>query len=560
MLITFQFPIFDKRYLHEGIKMLDNPRWDVNGGSEHVRYIGSILDKNDEYNGPWENEKKIANARSVFSFCGNGKNHYSPEQTLSTRILYRNAQSDGKCLVYFQIGFYNSIDIEPVLVQDIRERLIQFLNLMVKIRIGKKLTPFIPLSTAAEYLKEAYNTSTLDKNQTLPDKILKGELEADKPLIVVEYDSKNIEIAEGEMQQIKNKSLADAGLLLHFDSIQQNNHKIKTWFVGNAREQVVHKKDYKFIDKRLVNLKTNLLRVHAETFIMKRIGDFINDERLRNRLESTLIQKRLVLLLKKEFENISKVRRFNYTQTELLGLAYGSDSGQPYTDGLINLIQETERSYNWIKNLDFSNLLIKADLSEINDYYRTIKKKVDATSPEIYFSYAWDDKNMESPQREKIVNEIYDCLKEKYKVFRDKHHLPFNAFISDFEKKIGASTLAIVSISDKYFRSLHCMYELYLIYKNSKLEKDLFIQKMVLVHAEEIDFSKFPAYNQYWQSQLTNPAFTKEEHENIQHISYYFETLFSIIKDLNAMNHASVEINGFEKLQEAVDARLGLVI
>lgn len=78
----------------------------------------------------------------------------------------------------------------------------------------------------------------------------------------------------------------------------------------------------------------------------------------------------------------------------------------------------------------------------------------------IYISYAWGDSTEERESREKIVNEIYDSLKENgFNIIRDKEDLAYKENIKEFEEHIGRGDYIILVISDKFLKSEHCMYE-----------------------------------------------------------------------------------------------------
>ncbi len=60
------------------------------------------------------------------------------------------------------------------------------------------------------------------------------------------------------------------------------------------------------------------------------------------------------------------------------------------------------------------------------------------TEVEVYFSYAWDDKDQQGESREKMVHALYLSLqKDGYRVVRDKEDLGYKDLISDFMKRIG---------------------------------------------------------------------------------------------------------------------------
>ena len=113
------------------------------------------------------------------------------------------------------------------------------------------------------------------------------------------------------------------------------------------------------------------------------------------------------------------------------------------------------------------NQVINAEKAIINENSKSVnsvneRTQIDHTENNIYFSYAWGDKNEISESREELVNKLYDTLIAKnYKVVRDKMDLTYRGLISEFMQEIGRGRLIIVATSDKYLKSPYCMFELY---------------------------------------------------------------------------------------------------
>jgi hypothetical protein len=74
MFITIQFPLFDYRYMKADPRRTEKLNWSDAGrnGNNRVRYFGEIFDRKTPYLGPWDDEKKYCNARSVINLCGLG--------------------------------------------------------------------------------------------------------------------------------------------------------------------------------------------------------------------------------------------------------------------------------------------------------------------------------------------------------------------------------------------------------------------------------------------------------------------------------------------------------
>jgi internalin A len=193
-------------------------------------------------------------------------------------------------------------------------------------------------------------------------------------------------------------------------------------------------------------------------------------------------------------------------------------------------------------------------------------------SPEVFFSYAWGDKEEKDESREAIVDEVYDALnKEGYTVIRDKRDIGYRGFISEFIDRLGKGDLIVVVTSDKYFRSPYCMYELYKIALDSKLDKHQFAERILPINIEFIDFSEpsvFEYYDDYWESKckemddlikkksrrIKTPQF--ELFDKIRTISDNYGDLVGWISDMNCLSVDIIKKNNFEIIRKAIEERL----
>jgi internalin A len=103
-----------------------------------------------------------------------------------------------------------------------------------------------------------------------------------------------------------------------------------------------------------------------------------------------------------------------------------------------------------------------------------------STMPEWYVSYAWgEDKTPEGKAREKVVDDLCAmALADGHQILRDKEVLGLGDSISRFMGRIGAGDRIFVILSDKYLRSPHCMFELNEIWRNSKQDREVFLQRV----------------------------------------------------------------------------------
>ena len=196
--------------------------------------------------------------------------------------------------------------------------------------------------------------------------------------------------------------------------------------------------------------------------------------------------------------------------------------------------------------------------------------------PKIYFSYAWGDDSETGESREKIVGDLYESLKEDgFEVFRDKEDSEYKDLISDMMKDIGRRQFIVVAISDKYLKSLNCMYEMYEIYRNSKLEKDKFIQKIYPIRVENISLSKpkvLAEYFKYWKEQENEwkdliDAFGSSispeqqiKYKRIKAIASELGVFLDLLSDINCRTKEDLSHNNFEEIKKAIKARVGVSI
>lgn len=95
-----------------------------------------------------------------------------------------------------------------------------------------------------------------------------------------------------------------------------------------------------------------------------------------------------------------------------------------------------------------------------------------------YVSYAWKDDD--DPDRETPVDEL--CAEAESLgicIHRDRTNLKRSDCITTFMDEIASGDRIIVFLSQKYLKSLNCMYELYAVWQNSKSANE-FINKLRL--------------------------------------------------------------------------------
>ena len=192
-------------------------------------------------------------------------------------------------------------------------------------------------------------------------------------------------------------------------------------------------------------------------------------------------------------------------------------------------------------------------------------------TPKIYFSYAWRDSTNED--REQFVDELYDGLKKdvnsQYKVIRDKVDPHYKGSIASFMKEIGKGDIVVVAISDKYLKSEYCMYELYELYRNSRLEKEELLKKIFPVRVEHINFNSTEVrkgYYEYWKKLEADTKVLVNEygedqakHRMIEAIKNALRDLLLFLADINSLTTELLAEKDFAKMKEAIQQRIGEV-
>lgn len=170
----------------------------------------------------------------------------------------------------------------------------------------------------------------------------------------------------------------------------------------------------------------------------------------------------------------------------------------------------------------------------------------------IYISYSW-----KQPAMSIVKNWLCPCLKQSnidYSI--DVKDCGYGHDIEAFEREIGQADNVLVVLSNSYFYSLNCMYELALIIKNGIVSN-----RVRWVSLE--DFCRtYVMYNtvcSYWKeyfSQLRQNL-SNEEHidrpilnelEKVNAILTYFGKAWEYIQKINTLSFEQLSANQFQKL------------
>jgi internalin A len=140
-----------------------------------------------------------------------------------------------------------------------------------------------------------------------------------------------------------------------------------------------------------------------------------------------------------------------------------------------------------------------------------------APGKRFYVSYAWkDDKTPEGEQREADVDRLCaEADNRGLKIIRDKTALSLGDSIQAFMDEIAAGDRVFVFLSDKYLRSINCMYELFAIWRESRRNEKAFLGRLRICRlpcAKIWDMNERFNYAAYWMKQYD--SFRERAREN----------------------------------------------
>jgi internalin A len=194
------------------------------------------------------------------------------------------------------------------------------------------------------------------------------------------------------------------------------------------------------------------------------------------------------------------------------------------------------------------------------------------TKPEIFFSYAWDNKNEQGESREAIVNQLYDALvAEGYTVIRDKNDVRYKDLFSDLTRRIGKGKYIVLVISDKYLKSANCMLELLEIYRRSHSDLNEMKDKIfpiVLDDARIHDLEGRIGYVAFWETRVDelNEELKKIRIEHIApfagdlkkygEITSCLADLSTLLNNMNTLHPQTLSANNFTDIKNAIASEI----
>ncbi len=461
MFITLQFPLFDYRYIKAQPNRTDRPNWPEPGDNDRIRYFGEIFGRNKPYLGPWDDEKKYCNARSVINLCGMGEEHFYKkffDSPAKTRILFRRFQSDGKCMAKFEIGLNDDFEHDPALqnadaattAATIDQQIQQYLLCPVKIKIGNRLSHYVPLADAGDELNSAYYWATHkgEKSFTLQD--IRHEAESCEPVLLLQLDVSKIDVSAMQLQLVDVPGLSANGMQLfcRYTSyrIGPRSYNLKTWIIATNNDydkNSILPGDFEFYNKTLRYLRINLLRIHVEIILQKKLLEAFSRAATAVVLQDTATRDRLYLYLHKIWLNLSGIKRNKLPQEKLVQTAFSLDAsyfGSAGIDEQMNVLNDYKE---WLKTpgVNDKNGQVK---KYVEDNAADLQQKKAAAANEItvFISYNHADEATAVLLKQKLLD-------NNIQVILDSKSMRAGTKIEDFIKdsiKNSNATLSIVSV------------------------------------------------------------------------------------------------------------------
>lgn len=461
MFLTLQFPLFDHRYMQPTPNRTERPNWPEPGGNDRLRYFGEIFNRTKPYLGPWDDEKKYCNARSVINLCGMGPGHFykmlfkSPAQT---RILFRRFQSDGKCMAKFELGLNDNFERSPALQQAnaaavakaLDEQIQQYLLCPVKIKIGNQLSHYTALADAGDELNSAYYWATQKGKKTFSLKDVQHQAESCEPVLLLQLDVSKIDVSGWQLQHVDVPGLLAEGMQLFCRytpyRIGNRNYNLKTWVIATNNDHdkaAVMPGEFSAYNNTLRYLRINLLRIHVEIILQKKLLDVLSRASTATLLNDEATRNRLYQYLHKIWLNLSAIQRNKQPQQQLVQTAFTLDATHFASAGIDDQVALLADYKNWLQNMQptFKNEQVKKYVAE-NAAELEQKKEAAATSLTVFISYNHADAVTAGALKKKLEE-------NSIAVILDSASMPAGTKIEQFIKdsiKNSSATISIVSV------------------------------------------------------------------------------------------------------------------
>lgn len=391
MFITLQFPLVDFRLLKANPDVVKKPSWPEPEDDDRMRYFGQVISRRKTYFGPWDDEKKYCDARNVINFCGLGKQNFFSalhQSESQSRILFRRFQSTGKFLSKFEVGFndysenyfkdLSRLEDRSEFRELINNSINAYLGCQVKVKIGNKLTDYVPLIASSKFLREAYYWATHSGERNFNFRRINDFISCGDPIVIAQVDSDRVDLSCLNSQMVRLPFLEQEGIRLYHYSLSlevgRSHFNIKTWLIEVPKYEntlLLKGKDfskYKF-NETLRYLRINLLRIHCEKIALKKILGVIGNPSHEYLIKDEHTRDRIFFLLHKILLNLSNVTRNKQPQERLIEVAFRLDEEYYKTESLEDQIVGLNTAIEWLKKLNFKSEPLINFLTIMGDNY-----------------------------------------------------------------------------------------------------------------------------------------------------------------------------------------------
>jgi hypothetical protein len=147
-----------------------------------------------------------------------------------------------------------------------------------------------------------------------------------------------------------------------------------------------------------------------------------------------------------------------------------------------------------IKQISYALL----EIIDLLDTKNSFASSPGAQLPQMIVSYAWEEHSDE------IIKKFRAAAEERgIRVVQDKvNGLEYGGYISGFMDKVGAHGHILIVISDKYLKSVNCMYEMRVIRANENWQSRIF--PLVLPDAKIYDPMNRNQYTRFWEEKFNS--------------------------------------------------------
>lgn len=187
----------------------------------------------------------------------------------------------------------------------------------------------------------------------------------------------------------------------------------------------------------------------------------------------------------------------------------------------------------------------------------TIPKSIPHESPEIFISYAWQDG--------KTVADALDRFFQIYgkTILRDNREIGFKDSIRGYMQRLGRGRYVVLVLSDGYFKSKSCMFELLELWKHADFRERIF---PITVEGTSIyDAKDILEYRKYWKDKKTElqEKMKEDDLDNLQGVNEdlnqyagYHKCIPQLLDFLRDINTHPLNDENFKPLWEKIQAQI----